>query len=218
MRRAIRHRQTSPRVRGAAPRPPAIAAVPSTSLSAQSTWAGCSSARNAVVAAAMPDPKRRVRGPALQVRQNALDLANRGIVRPAVAVASPILVVGVAHERARHVDRRDEAAGGGIGNAARLGGDRLGVEALDRRCDCAVAPHGARLSVLGGIAWRRAAVQQGGRDLPRLCWELPRSNVRKLTQIPHDRSRRHRGIRRNRLQRYTLHGFVHRHGFFCRTL
>ena len=76
-------------------------------------------------------PEQEGRGPALQVRQNALDLANGGIVCPAIAVAPPILVVGIAHERARHVDRRNEAAGGSIGNAARLGGDCLGVEVLD---------------------------------------------------------------------------------------
>ena len=70
-------------------------------------------------------------GAALQVRQNALDLANGGIVRPAVAVAAPILIVGIADERACHVDRGNEASRGTIGNATRLGGDRLGVEALN---------------------------------------------------------------------------------------
>ena len=121
------------------------------------------------MAAAMPDPKRRVRCASLQVRQHAFDLANGGIVRPAVAVAAPVLVVRIPHERARHVDRRDEAARGVVGNAARLGGDRLRVEAFNPTVSGSAVPHRREMARGFDMGWHRLAARPIRRAVEICC-------------------------------------------------
>ena len=89
----------------------------------------------------------------LQVGQHVLDLPHGGVVRTAVAVASPVLIVGIAHEGGGHVDRRHHGPGRGIDDTSGLRGDRLGLHA-GRTARFAVARCRGRLRRSGGASLR----------------------------------------------------------------
>ncbi len=65
---------------------------------------------------------------AFECGQQCLRLVVGRVVGASVAAASPVLVVGIAHERRRRVDRQDHGTGRRVGRAQRLRGKGGGMQ------------------------------------------------------------------------------------------
>ena len=91
------------------------------------TWSPGLSDRKTVVAAAMPEAKRRQSGAAFEGVQEGFGLLDGRVVGAAIAPAAAVLVVGVAKVRGGGVERRDQGAGCRVGLALGLGGEGRGV-------------------------------------------------------------------------------------------